>query len=113
VKYRELAKRLEELECVYLGKGKGSHRKWHNPANGKVTVAPDWGSKDLAPGTVRAIIRELGKRITGRKREDRKNDKTNSDQSRNSIHNSPEKVLIHDRLAPPALFPPPSATGEG
>ena len=60
MKYRELSQRLKELGCVDLGSGKGSHRKWHNPKNGKVTVAPDWGSKDLAPGTVRAIIRELG-----------------------------------------------------
>jgi predicted RNA binding protein YcfA (HicA-like mRNA interferase family) len=40
--------------------GKGSHRIWHNPTTGKVAAVPDWGSKDLAPGTVRAIIRELG-----------------------------------------------------
>ncbi|MEW5717360.1 MAG: type II toxin-antitoxin system HicB family antitoxin [Chloroflexota bacterium] len=25
-----------------------------------IPSAPDWGSKDLAPGTVRAIIRQLG-----------------------------------------------------
>ena len=60
MRYRDLAKRLRELGCQELVSGKGSHRKWHNPANGKVTVAPDWGSKDLAHGTVRAIIRELG-----------------------------------------------------
>ena len=30
------------------------------PPTGKVTAIPDWGSKDLVPGTVRAIIRELG-----------------------------------------------------
>ncbi|MCP4361172.1 MAG: type II toxin-antitoxin system HicA family toxin, partial [Chloroflexi bacterium] len=39
---------------------KGSHRIWHNPATNQVASIPDWGSKDLAPGTVRAIIRELG-----------------------------------------------------
>jgi len=60
MKYRDLAKRLRDLGCEELAGGKGSHRKWHNPTNGKVTVAPDWGSKDLAPGTVRAVIRELG-----------------------------------------------------
>ncbi len=60
MKYRDLAKRLKELNCRELSSAKGSHRKWHNPANGKVTVVPDWGTKDLAPGTVRAIIRELG-----------------------------------------------------
>ncbi len=60
MRYRDLATRLEALGCQELASGKGSHRKWHNPANGKVTVIPDWGSKDLAPGTVRAVIRELG-----------------------------------------------------
>jgi hypothetical protein len=25
-----------------------------------VSTVPDWGSKDMAPGTVRAVIRELG-----------------------------------------------------
>jgi predicted RNA binding protein YcfA (HicA-like mRNA interferase family) len=57
---RDIAKRLRELGCQEIGGGKGSHRKWHNPANDKVTVVPDWGAKDLALGTVRAVIRELG-----------------------------------------------------
>lgn len=59
MRYRDLAKRLHELGCQELVGGKGSHRKWYNPASDKVTVIPDWGSKDLAPGTVRAVIREL------------------------------------------------------
>ncbi len=58
--YRDLSKRLRELGCQELVGGKGSHRKWYNPAQDKVTVVPDWGSKDLAPGTVRAVVRELG-----------------------------------------------------
>jgi predicted RNA binding protein YcfA (HicA-like mRNA interferase family) len=60
MKYRDVAKRLRELGCQELGRGKGAHCKWYNLHNGKVTVVPDWGSKDLAPGTVRAVIRELG-----------------------------------------------------
>jgi predicted RNA binding protein YcfA (HicA-like mRNA interferase family) len=58
--YRELAKQLQKLGCQELRKGKGSHRIWYNPINGKVASIPDWGRKDLAPGTVSAIIRELG-----------------------------------------------------
>ena len=60
MRYREVAKRLRRLGCQELRKGKGSHRIWHNSATGKVAAVPDWGSRDLAPGTVRAIIRELG-----------------------------------------------------
>lgn len=60
MRYRDLAERLRELNCVELREGKGSHRVWHNPATGLIASVPDWGSKDLAPGTVRAVIRELG-----------------------------------------------------
>ena len=60
MRYRELAKRLRRLGCQQLRAGKGSHRIWYNPTTGKVASVPDWGSKDPAPGTVRAILRELG-----------------------------------------------------
>jgi len=60
MRYRELAKRLRRLGCHEMRVGKGSHRIWHNPTTGKVAAVPDWGSKDLAPGTVHAVIRELG-----------------------------------------------------
>ena len=59
MRYRELAKRLRKLGCEELRQGKGSHRVWYNPDNGKIATVPDWGSKDLALGTVRAVIREL------------------------------------------------------
>jgi len=49
------------LGCQEIpGRKGGSHRKWINPAQGKGTSIPDWGSKDLKEGTVRAIIRQLG-----------------------------------------------------
>ena len=60
MRYRDLAERLRGLGCVELREGKGSHRLWHNPASGLIASIPDWGSKDLAPGTVRAVLRELG-----------------------------------------------------
>jgi predicted RNA binding protein YcfA (HicA-like mRNA interferase family) len=60
MKYQELAKRLRELGCEERRQAKGSHRIWYNPATNQVASAPDWGGKDLAPGTVRSIIRQLG-----------------------------------------------------
>ena len=33
---------------------------WYNPTTQGYTVIPDWGSKDLSPGTVRGIIKDLG-----------------------------------------------------
>lgn len=59
MRYRELAKRLRGLGCEELRQGKGSHTIWYNPETGKMASVPNWGKKDLAPGTVRAIIREL------------------------------------------------------
>lgn len=59
MRYRELAKRLRGLGCQELRQGKGSHIIWLNPETGKIASVPDWGPRDLAPGTVRAIIREL------------------------------------------------------
>jgi mRNA interferase HicA len=60
MKYRELAKRLRKLGCEYLRPGHGSHRIWWNPQNGQYTTIPDWGGKDLKPGTLRTILRDLG-----------------------------------------------------
>lgn len=60
MRYRDIARRLEELGCEEMRSGKGSHRIWFNPDTQKITAIPDWQGKDLASGTVRAIIRELG-----------------------------------------------------
>jgi mRNA interferase HicA len=59
--YREAARKLSALGCYELPrKGGGSHRKWHNPANNRSTVLPDWGSRDLKQGTLRGAVRQLG-----------------------------------------------------
>lgn len=61
MKYSELARKLQTLGCQEVSRrSSGSHRKWHNPATGQSAPIPDWGNKDLKPGTVRAIIRQLG-----------------------------------------------------
>jgi mRNA interferase HicA len=63
MRYREVARKLAALGCVERPRtGGGSHRKWLNPANGRSTVVPDWGGRDLKLGTVRAAVRQLGLR---------------------------------------------------
>jgi len=58
--YKELAKKLRVLGCHEIPRrGRGSHRKWINPALGKGTVIPDWGNKDLKQATIRAILKQL------------------------------------------------------
>lgn len=59
--YRDVARKLASLGCREVPrKGGGSHRKWLNPATGRSTVIPDWGSKDLKTGTVRGAVKQLG-----------------------------------------------------
>jgi mRNA interferase HicA len=59
--YREVTRKLKALGCQELPRrGGGSHRKWLNATAQRVTTLPDWGSKDLKLGTVRAAIRQLG-----------------------------------------------------
>jgi mRNA interferase HicA len=61
MKYRVVARKLTALGCTKIRRrGKGSHRKWHNPATNRSTVVPDWGGRDLKMGTVRGAVRQLG-----------------------------------------------------
>ncbi len=58
--YREAARRLARLGCRELPRrGGGSHRKWFNPTSQRAAALPDWGSRDLKLGTVRAVVRQL------------------------------------------------------
>jgi predicted RNA binding protein YcfA (HicA-like mRNA interferase family) len=59
--YREAARQLRHLGCEELPRrGAGSHRVWLNPTNRRTTSLPDWGSRDLKIGTLRAAVRQLG-----------------------------------------------------
>lgn len=61
MRYGEAARKLNAMGCQEsLRKGGGSHRKWHNPVNGHLTVVPDWGARDLKTGTLRAIVKQFG-----------------------------------------------------
>jgi mRNA interferase HicA len=61
MKYISAARKLRSMGCEELPRrGGGSHRKWHNPATGRIAPLPDWGGKDLKIGTLRAVVRQLG-----------------------------------------------------
>lgn len=61
MKYREAANKLKKLGCEEISRrGKGSHRIWRNGKTNRIAPMPDWGSKDLKLGTLRAIVRQLG-----------------------------------------------------
>lgn len=60
MKYREVEKKLKKLGCFEIKSKSGSHRKWINPAVNQGAPLPDWGSKDLKMGTLRAAVRQLG-----------------------------------------------------
>jgi predicted RNA binding protein YcfA (HicA-like mRNA interferase family) len=61
LRYREVVRKLIALGCREISRtGDGSHRKWLNPATGRIAMVPDWGGDDLKLGTIRAALRQLG-----------------------------------------------------
>jgi mRNA interferase HicA len=60
VRYRQVERKLKKLGCIELKSKGGSHRKWINPVANRGAPIPDWGSRDLKKGTLRAAIKQLG-----------------------------------------------------
>ena len=58
--YRELTRKLRRLECRFDRQGHGDHEIWINVQTDATASIPNWGSRDLKPGTLRAILRRLG-----------------------------------------------------
>jgi predicted RNA binding protein YcfA (HicA-like mRNA interferase family) len=59
--YREATRKLITIGCQELPRQSGgSHRKWYNPSTQHAAVLPDWGSRDLKIGTLKAAIKQLG-----------------------------------------------------
>ena len=58
--YRELARKLRGLGCEFQRQGRGDHEIWRNPRTRSRTAIPNWRGRDLKPGTVSAILRQLG-----------------------------------------------------
>jgi predicted RNA binding protein YcfA (HicA-like mRNA interferase family) len=58
--YRILARKLRNLGCELVRQAPGSHEIWKNPANRSLTTIPNRGGRDIAKGTLAAILRDLG-----------------------------------------------------
>ncbi len=58
-KYREVARRLRKLGFRYDRPGPGSHEIWRHETSGRKVTLPHH-ARDMAEGTLRAILREAG-----------------------------------------------------
>lgn len=58
--YRGLTRKLRRLGCELDRKAKGDHEIWINLSTHSRTTVPNWGNKDLKPGTIGKILRDLG-----------------------------------------------------
>jgi predicted RNA binding protein YcfA (HicA-like mRNA interferase family) len=58
-KYREVARRLRAFGYQYDRPGPGSHEVWRHVTTGRKVTLPHH-AKDMAEGTLRAILREAG-----------------------------------------------------
>ncbi|MDE2788069.1 MAG: type II toxin-antitoxin system HicA family toxin [Chloroflexota bacterium] len=58
--YRELTRKLRRLGCYFDRQGRGGHEIWMNADSRTRTTIPNWGSRDLRPGTIGAILHDLG-----------------------------------------------------
>ena len=58
-KYREVTRRLRTFGYVFDRPGPGSHEVWRNSVTGQKVTIPHH-ARDVAEGTLRAILRETG-----------------------------------------------------
>ena len=58
--YRQLTRKLRALGCRFDRQARGSHEIWVNPDTRARATIPFWGSDDLKPGVISAVLRDLG-----------------------------------------------------
>ena len=59
IRAREVVRVAESIEFVF-DRQRGSHAVYYRASDGRRVVIPMHGSKDLKPGTLRAIIVDMG-----------------------------------------------------
>ena len=60
MKYNELHKKLKKAGCYPTGKSIAGHPEWYSPITGKYFPTSNHGSREIAPGTLKNIIRDAG-----------------------------------------------------
>ena len=60
MRYSELRRKLKKLGCEPLRRAGGSHEIWWRPDTELRTVIPNYLGKEIPPGTLRAILKDLG-----------------------------------------------------
>jgi predicted RNA binding protein YcfA (HicA-like mRNA interferase family) len=58
--YGELTRKLRKLGCYPTRFGAGSHEIWRNPATRLQAPIPYHSAKDIGPGLLSRICRQLG-----------------------------------------------------
>ncbi len=58
-KYREVVRRLRAFGFIFDRQGPGSHEVWRHGATGRKVAIPHH-AREMAEGTLRAILREAG-----------------------------------------------------
>jgi predicted RNA binding protein YcfA (HicA-like mRNA interferase family) len=57
--YREVARRLRTFDFAFDRPGPGSHEVWRHTETGRKVTLPHH-ARDMAEGTLRAVLREAG-----------------------------------------------------
>jgi len=58
-RYREVVRRLRKFGYVFDRPGPGSHEVWRHARSGRKVTVPRH-TRDMAEGTLRAVLREAG-----------------------------------------------------
>jgi len=56
--HRELTRKLRALGCEFQRHAKGDHEIWVRLVPRARTTIPNWGGRDLKPGTISRILRD-------------------------------------------------------
>jgi predicted RNA binding protein YcfA (HicA-like mRNA interferase family) len=60
VRYSELTRKLRRLGIELYRQGKGSHEVWWWPERNTQTTLPRHPTREIAPGTLAKILKDLG-----------------------------------------------------